>query len=377
MDFSLSEDQESVRDLAAQIFADHADAERVRKIEGSAEGIDSELWAALGAASLLGVALPEEYGGSGLGLTEISLLLEEQGRAVAQVPLLASSIQAGLPIAEFGTDAQRSEWLPRVASGDAILTAALSESASFDPTRPRVTATADGDGWLLSGEKICVPAGHLAARILVPARTGQDAVGVFLLDPSVEGATVEREQTTNHEAQARLVLSDARVEPGDVLGDPARGAPIVEWMLLRARVGLCALQVGVAEEALRRTAEYSGVRKQFGRQIGAFQAVSLRAADAYIDIEAMRSTLWQAVWRLDSGLPAAAQVDVAKWWACRGGQRVVHTAQHLHGGIGADIDYPIHRYFLWSKQLDLSLGGAAPTLAHLGLRIARGEMRET
>ncbi len=144
----------------------------------------------------------------------------------------------------------------------------------------------------------------------------------------------------------------------------------MSWLEERAQVGLAALQLGIAEEALRRTAAYTSQRKQFGKPIGSFQGVSLRAADAYIDVEALRSTLWQAIWRLEEGLPATAQVAAAKWWACRGGQRVVHSAQHLHGGIGADLDYPIHRYFLWARQVELTLGGAAPQLARIGAQLA-------
>ena len=372
MDFAFTEEQDTVRELARQIFADHASHERLREIETSKDGIDHELWDTLAQANLLGLALPEVHGGSEMGLTEVSILLEEQGRSLSQVPLLATLVLAAMPIAEFGSDAQKDRWLPGVASGETILTAALTEYASFDPARPRVTAKRDGDAWLLDGEKTCVPAGHLAARILVPARTSDDTIGVFLLDPAAEGVHIERQQVTNHEAQAQLTLSGAQVATDDVLGEPEGGIEIVRFVEARGIVGLGSLQLGVAVEALRRTAEYTGLRKQFGRPIGSFQAVSLRAADAYIDIEAMRSTLWQAVWRIDSGLPAAIETSVAKWWACRGGQRVAHTAMHLHGGIGADIDYPIHRFLLWSKQLDLSLGGASPQLARIGALLAAG-----
>ena len=138
-------------------------------------------------------------------------------------------------------------------------------------------------------------------------------------------------------------------------------------------MGLCAIQLGVAEEALRRTAEYITQRKQFNRPIATFQGVTMRAADAYIDIECMRSTLYQAAWRLSAGLSAGPEVAAARWWACRGGQRVVHTAQHLHGGIGSDVDYPIHRFFLWSKQLELMLGGASQQLARLGRMLVGDE----
>jgi len=371
MDFSFTEEQEAVRDLGREIFSDHADHERIRESEASVEGIDRDLWDALGKANLLGLAVSEAHGGAGMGLSEAALLLTEQGRSVAQAPLLAHIVMAGMPIAEFGSDAQRKRYLPRAATGEVILTAALNEYAAVDPARPGVSAKADGEDWLLLGEKICVPAGHLAERILVPARTGDDTIGVFLLDPTTEGVTIERQEVTNHEAQARLVLTDARIDANDVLGDPRDGEAIVRFIEGRTAMGLCAIQVGVAEEALRRTAEYTGIRKQFGKALGSFQAVSLRAADAYIDIEAMRSTLWQALWRLEEGLPAGIEVGAAKWWGCRGGQRVVHTAQHLHGGIGSDIDYPIHRFFLWAKQVDLSLGGASAELAKLGALVAR------
>jgi hypothetical protein len=380
MDFSFSEEQEALRDLARQIFSDHADPERLRRIETSADGVDHALWRSLAGANLLGLALPEVHGGAALGLTEIGILLEEQGRALAPVPLLATIVLGALPVARFGTPEQCTRLLPGVATGETILTAALSEHACFDPTRPRTRAKRQGDGWRLDGEKICVPAGHLAERILVPARTEGDGLGVFLVDPRAPGIALERQHVTNHEAQVRLTLTDAPVPAADVLGasagSPARGAEIVRFIEARTLVGLCSLQLGVAEEALRRTAEYTSVRKQFGRPIGAFQGVSLRAADAYIDVEAMRSTLWQAVWRLDAGMPAEMEVGVAKWWACRGGQRVVHTAQHLHGGTGADIEYPIHRFFLWSKQLDLSLGGASVQLARLGALLAQDAAQE-
>ena len=371
MDFSFTEEQDAVRELSNQIFADHADHEHIRSCETSAEGIDRKLWEALAQANLLGLAVSEAHGGAGLGLSEACLLLTEQGRCVAPVPVLASAVMAGMPIAAFGSEAQQARYLPPIANGERIGTAALHEHAAVDPARPRVSARADGNDWRLDGEKICVPAGHLAERILVPARTGDGQVGVFLVDPSAEGVRLERQAVTNHEAQVHLVLTDAPVGSDDVLGDPHAGSEIVRFIEERAAVGLCAIQLGVAEEALRRTAEYTRIRKQFGKPIGSFQAVSLRAADSYIDIEAMRSTLWQALWRLDEGLPAGVEVSIAKWWACRGGQRVVLTAQHLHGGIGADIDYPIHRFFLWAKQLDSSLGGASAELSRLGAQVVQ------
>jgi alkylation response protein AidB-like acyl-CoA dehydrogenase len=375
LDFALSNEQEAVRDLARKIFSERCSDERTRELERSGEWFDLELWAEIVKANLAGLALPDDVGGSGFGMLEVALVLEEAGRKLAPIPFFASQVLGGLPLARFGSAAQRRRWLVPAAGEGRVLTAALVETGSADPARPRVTARRDGPGWRLDGVKECVPAGTLAALLLVPART-PDGVGVFLVEPGGPGVRLERQLATNREPQARLELAGAALAADAVLGDPNGGAEIVEWLLDHALVGLCAIQLGVAEEALRRTAEYTRTRKQFGRPIAAFQGVALRAADAYIDLEAMRATLQQAAWRVAAGLPARAEVAAAKWWACRGGQRVVHTAQHLHGGIGADVDYPIHRFFLWSKQLDVTLGGASRQLARLGALLAGAPRQE-
>lgn len=369
MDFSLSEDQRAIQDLAQQIFQDQVTQKRLAAAEAGNERIDRELWQHLATASLLGVALPEAYGGSGLGLFEFCLVLEEAGRCVAPVPLVPVVLLAALPIAQFGSEEQKRDYLPRLAAGETLLTAALVEPALTDAARPRTAARRDGSKWRLDGEKQCVPIGHLAERILVPARTSDDTVAVFLVDPGAPGVTRETQWATNREAQAHLTLSGVQVAEGDVLGSARQGAAIIRWIEERAALGLCALQLGVAGQALRIAAEYTSTRKQFERPIGSFQGVAMRAADGYIDVEAMRSTFWEAAWRLNEGLPASSEIGAASWWACIGGHRVVHTAQHLHGGIGSDVEYPIHRYFLWAKHIQLGLGGANKQLARLGAQL--------
>jgi 3-oxocholest-4-en-26-oyl-CoA dehydrogenase beta subunit len=365
MDFTFSEEQDAVRDLAGQIFDGHATAERVKEIERSEERVDQELWRALADAGLLAIAVPEEHGGSGLGLIELCLLLGQQGRRVAPVPLWPTLVLGALPIAELGTSEQQRAWLPGVVRGEVLLTAALSEAGANDPLRPRTTATRDGAGWRLDGSKPSVPGGHIADRVLVPASTGDRELGVFLVDPTGPGIERTVAVTTDRSKVAHLTFAGARAEQ---LGEDGRRA--TAWMLDRALVGLCAMQVGVAEGALRMAAEYTSERQQFGRPLSTFQGVALKAADAYIDTEAMRVTLWQAAWRLTAGLDASQEVMVAKWWAAEGGQRVVHITQHLHGGMGADIDYPVHRYFLWGKQIEDTLGGASAQLARLGRALA-------
>jgi hypothetical protein len=371
MDFALSDEQQAIRDLAGRILSERVRHERLLALERSGEWFDLAVWRELVAANLPGVALPEACGGSGLTLLELCVVLEEVGRHVAPVPLFATSVLGAAPIAGFGTDAQRARLLRPLVERGAVLSAALSELGSSAPARPSATARRDGGDWRLDGEKTCVPAGLLAERILVPART-PEGVGVFVLDASAPGVVRERQVATSGEPQARLSLDGARVAGDDVLGDPAGGAAIVDWLVLRASVALAAIQLGVCEGALRDTAAYVAQRKQFGRPIATFQGVALRAADAYIDTSCLRAVVEQAAWRISAGRPAAAHVAAAKWWAATAGMRVVHSAQHLHGGIGSDMEYPVHRYFLWAKQNELLFGGARQQLALLGDRLVEG-----
>jgi acyl-CoA dehydrogenase len=206
--------------------------------------------------------------------------------------------------------------------------------------------------------------------VLVPARTADGGVLLALVDPAGEGVRRERALTTNREVHPHLHLSSAPVTADQVVAGPQDGEAALEWTLQAAWTALAALAVGVGESALRQTADYLNQRHQFERPLSAFQGTMLRAADAAIDIEAIRVTLWQAAWRIDTGRPAAEAVAVAKWQAAERGQRVVHATQHLHGGMGADVTYPIHRYFLWGKQIELLLGGPSRQLARLGRDIA-------
>ncbi len=364
MDFSITEEQHAIQELAARIFQDHVTPQRLLEIESGPERIDRALWQRLAEAHLLGIPLPEQYGGGDLGLFEFCLVLEEAGRSLAPVPLLPAIMLAGLPIARFGTAAQRDQYLAPLLAGKTLLTAGLLEAPATATTARRLGST-----WRLDGEKHCVPIGALADRILLPARIEGDTMGIFLVDAHAPGVICDVQAVTNRQAYARVQLVAARVSEDDMLGAPEQGAAILAWIEQRAALGACALQLGVAEQALRQTADYTSTRKQFGRPIATFQGVALRAADAYIDVECMRSVFWEALWRVSADLPAGPEVAAAAWWACSAGQRVVHTAQHLHGGIGADVDYPIHRYFLWAKQLELTLGGAARQLAQLSTQL--------
>jgi len=371
MDLELDENQKAVADLALQILRESLTRERLRAIEASDDRFAADEWRKLAAAGLLGVPLAEDVGGGGFGITEACLVLEQVGRTVAPLPYLACVVGGAMPIDAFGGEALRARWLPRVADGSAILTVALAEHGDeIAVALPATTAKRDAGAWRLEGEKTLVPAVHLADRVLVPARTGADACGVFLVDPRAPGVELERREATTLEPLWNVRLSGARVADEDVLGDAQHGADVVAWIARHVTAGLCALQAGVCAEALRLTAAHTSEREQFGQKIATFQAVAQRAADAYIDTEAITLTARQAAFRLAAGMPADDALDTAKFWAAEGGFRVAHAAQHLHGGIGVDTEYPLFRYFRRTRQTELTLGGAATHLARLGRRIA-------
>jgi alkylation response protein AidB-like acyl-CoA dehydrogenase len=372
MDFIFNDELQAISDLAAQILGDKVTQARLKEIDrGDGGRFAPDVWQALADANLLGIALPEADGGSGFGILEACLVLEQVGRTVAPVPYFATVVLGALPLAEFGSAEQRAAWLPGVVSGETLLTAALCEEGAYVvPDAPSVSATPTADGWVLDGQKWFVPSADTAARILVPARTPHGATIVALVDPGASGVTLEPLLTTSGLPESALALDRVAVPAADVLGDEASGADIVAWITDRAIVGVCALQAGVCDAALALTATYTSQRKQFDTPIATFQAVAHRAADAYIDTQGVRFTMWQAAWRLAEGHPSADAIDVAKFWAADGGQRMIHAAQHLHGGIGVDTDYPLHRYFRWSKHLELTLGGATEHLRRLGARLA-------
>jgi alkylation response protein AidB-like acyl-CoA dehydrogenase len=376
MDFRFSEDQTALRDLAREILEKEVTAERLKEVERDPDWFDRGLWARLAEANLLGLLVPEDLGGMGLGIEEACVLLHEIGRAVAPVPLAPAIVLASLPIAEFGTDEQRRAWLGPLASGEAILTSALLDGGSSDPCAPATTAKREGDAWILEGEKRLVPAVHLSRRVLVPAATDQ-GVGIFLVDPKADGISLTRQRTSRGEPLFGVRIAGARVGASELLGgDPRSGARMLRWLHDRATVAVCATQIGVCERAIEITAGYARERVQFGVPIGSFQAVQHRMADCLIDLESMRWTAWRAISRLARGLPAAREAAVAKFWAAEGGARIASASQHLHAGLGVDLDYPIHRYFLWSKSLELELGAATAQLVRLGGDMARTGPRE-
>ena len=348
MDFGLTEEQMELAGLTRKILAER-DAP----------------WGDLAAAGVLAAGLPPALGGAGLGLLEQCSVLIELGRSASSVPYLASVVLGAGALASFGTTAQQERWAAPAGQGTVVLTAALAEEDGDDPRVPSARAERADGQWVLSGMKTAVDAAPEADLFLLPCAS-PDGVLVFLVAPSDAGVRVEPQRLTDFASAGRVVLSGVTLGDDRVLG----GAGVADWLVARATVGLCAVQSGVIERALELTAEYAKSRVAFGRPIGSFQAVTQRLADAFVDVEAVRLTMWQAAWLLSAGSAAATEVATAKFWAAEAGHRVAHTAVHVHGGMGIDVTYPVHRYFVAAKRNEFALGGATVQLRRIGGALA-------
>jgi alkylation response protein AidB-like acyl-CoA dehydrogenase len=366
MDFSFTEDQNSIRDLVKQVLTDIVTDDSLKALAKEGTWFHERAWKQLAESEMLGLAIPEEYGGAGMGLTELCILLQQVGRTVAPIPAIETLVSAALPLAEFGTPEQKHRFLGGIAQGRIVMTPALVDTGSRDPLRPSATATAAGDGWRVTGRFSNVAYADIADRIIVPARTEEGTVVVLLVDPKAEGVRLGEQRGTNGQPLWLLELSGAPVGADDVLGSADQGKAVLRHLVDRTTLGICAVEYGIAEQALFMTANYAGERKQFGVPIATFQGVTQRVGDAYIDVQVMRSSMWQACWRLDQGLDADRELAVAKFFASEAGARVVAAAQHVHGGMGFDRDYPLYRYFMTSKHLEFTLGGTHESLTRLG-----------
>lgn len=374
MDFGFSEEQKDVQNLAREILSEQVTPEKLAAYdEYQAERFDRELWQTMAGAGLLGVAVDEAYGGMGFGFTELAMMIEEAGRNIAPIPAIGHLVSAALPIQAFGSDAQKEKWLPGACNGSVLLSAALMEALNEDPTTPLLTtAEPDGDGYRVSGVKQCVPFANSADRVLVAAAT-EAGVVVLLVDPKAAGVSLAQLKVTTYEPQYTMTLDSVSVDAADVLAGPQHGEDVMSWLVERTTAAICAHQLGIVDVATRMSASYTAERHQFGVPVATFQAVGHRAANCYIDVEALRLNTYQAVSLLDGAADATTEVHIAKIWAGDCGHRVSYASQHLHGGMGIDRDYPLWRLCLWARHNEMMLGSSAQQLAVLGQRIADGE----
>ncbi|WP_339130365.1 acyl-CoA dehydrogenase family protein [Streptomyces sp. f51] len=354
MDFTPTGEQTAAAELAARIFGDLSTHER---LTAAGTGSDAGLWKELCAAGLVGAV-------TDTGLLGLVLLLEEQGRTTAQVPFAVSCVYGLLAVTAHGSPEQRERLLPGIADGTVVVTGAITDpgamSAFSGPSSPAASGSPSAPGEL-TGVLPAVPWLRDATHVLVA-----DGRRRLWLVRAAEAAAREPVELTAPWSAGRLVLEGTPAEP---LG----GAGAYDDVLATARTAFAGLQAGVCAGSLARAVEHTNTREQFGQPLAVRQGVQLRAADAYMDTEAIRVTAYEAAWRRDEGLPWATHALTAAWWAAEAGRRVVHTGQHLHGGAGADLGHPVHRHFLWGRQLDAHLGCGDELLQEMGELIVEGE----
>ena len=301
---------------------------------------------------------------------ELALLLEEVGRSIAPVPL-ASHCLSMMGIQKFGEEKIRKKILPEAASGKIVLTSAFLEPMSNNPMSAHNTSYVfDGKNYIISGRKQAVPFANQADYILLSAANEEDLV-VFIIEPGAAGVSIKPLQVTSFEPQSEIYLNEVTVESSQVVA--ARdGATLVKWIFDRMLSLICMHQVGVTDAAMKMSASYTSERTQFGVPVATFQAVGHRMADSYIDIECLRLTSYQAASLLDLEEEADIELQIAKIWAADVGHRLSYSAQHVHGGLGIDRDYPLWRYCLWLRYNEMFVGGSSYHTQQLGNLIASG-----
>ncbi len=378
MEFGAGETLAAVEALAQEVLAHEAEA------------APHEQWAALAKADLLGVAVPADCGGVGLGSEAVAAVLTAVGRHAAALPALATLALGVLPVAAYGTDAQRAALLPGVATGATVLTAALSEPGRPLPVLPRTAATPVGGGWRLDGVKTAVPYATDADRILTTAVLPDGSVGVFLVPPRTPGVTVVTSPTASGGPEAGVRLDHVPVSSDELLGADTTGRA-ASALRRYALAGAAAVADGALAGALRLTTEHIRTRQQFGRPLATFQAVAQQIADVYIASRTLHLAALSAAWRLGAAEHAAeataystaweddldAEADLAAYWLAAEGPAAVRTCHHLHGGMGVDMTYPLHRYYSLIKDLSRMVGGPDHGLRNLAAGRATGNAAPT
>ena len=369
MDFSLSEEQQDVQQLAARILSQEVTVDRLKALEASDERFDETLWQQLATSGLLGVAISETYGGMGFDFETLCLLIEEVGKTVAAVPVVPVLASAALTLQHYASAEQCERWLPGLACGKLLITAALTEPGRDNPALPMTRLEVAGDAWTLHGHKHMVVSADRANAVLLTALLDDDLV-LLTLDPTAPKVKLIPQHVTSGEPQFSMLLEGTTITHEDIIARGAEANCAIQSMVQHTLVANSVLTLGVTGTMLQMTAAYTSQREQFGRAIATFQAVSHRAADAYIDVQNLRLACQHAASLLSAQSNATEAVLIAKIWASDVAHRVSQSSQHLHGGIGVDRDYPLFRFCLWAKQLELTLGGGNSYLRALGDAIA-------
>ena len=359
MNFSFSSDQQLLKNSARAFLDEHMKPATVRLLWDDPRGESEALWQEMAELGWLGLSLPEAHGGSGLGMVETAILLEEMGHAALPGPYLPT-VLAARAIEEAGTNAQRMRWLSAIATGEARATLALLDAdLDWRPEGTRTRAEKSATGWTLSGTKRFVPWAHVADVLLVPART-PDGLTLFLVDPAAAGLTLEPAQVMDGATRLVTVTLDATPVGGDgVLGAAGQAGPLLASLLRRGAVGAAAEMLGAARRCLDMAVGYAKVREQFGQPIGSFQAIRHKCAEMLLEVENSHAAVYYSAWALDARAEdAELAASVAKAYVGDAARRVCGEAIQVHGGIGFTWEYDLHLYFKRAKALEAMYGDA-------------------
>ena len=361
MDILPSEEEQMIKNVARELLAAEISTAMVREMELDELGYPPTLWKQMANQGWLGLALPEQYGGQGLPLTYMGLILVEAGRVLAPVPLHSTTV-AALTISSDGTEQQKQDILPSVSNGDMVLTWAVAErDPRLIPEAMTLVATADGNGWVLNGTKMFVDNFIVAHRCLVAARTSpasdaNQGISLFLVDPNGTGVSQTALLTLAKDKQSRVDFKDYRIEGAALVGELNQGWPIVEAMLDQATALLCCQMVGAARKDAEMAIEYAKNRGAFGRPIGSFQSVQHMLADMILHVDGGEMLTFEALWKMDQGLPASVEVSQAKAFCNEKCESVVRTSQVIHGGIGFMMEFDLHLWFRRVTSWTMRLG---------------------
>ena len=364
MDLGFSEEQEMLRKTARDFLQTECPTTLVKEMADDEQGYTPELWGKMAELGWMGLALPEEYDGMGMSFLDLSVLLEEMGRACLPGPFFSTVVLGGFTIIEAGNEEQKKDLLPKIATGEVILAMALTEpSASYDPASVTVKAVSDKDDYVISGTKLFVENAHIADYMVCVTRTkdgssAEDGITLFLVDGKSPGISTTVLKTIAGDKQCEVIFDNVRVPKKNILGKLDKGWPVVAKMLEMAAVAKCAEMVGGAQAALDMSVAYAKERIQFGRPIGSFQAIQHHCANMVTDVDGSRFITYQAAWKVSEGLPATMEVSMAKAWVSEAYRRVTQLGHQIHGGIGFCMDHDMPLYFKEAKAAESTFGNA-------------------
>ena len=361
MDLGLSEEQEMLRNFARDFLEKECPESLVREMEEDERGYPATLWQGMARQGWQGLIIPAEYGGTGMQFLDLCVLLEEFGRALVPGPFLSTAVLGAVPVMDAGSDAQKQEILPRVASGELVMTLALTEpSGRFEADAVTMRASKQDDAYVLNGTKLFVPDAHVADTLVVAARTGGEGergISLFLVDGAAPGLSTTVLKTIAADKQCEVRFEDVRVPAAALLGAEGAGWEALCGVRRKATVAYCAYLVGLAQRDFEISVDYAKEREQFGRPIGSFQAIQHKAADMVTDVDASRFIMYRAAWAVSEDEPDQdLQVSMAKAWCSDASQRVVAHGQQIHGGIGFTKEYKIQLFFRRQKMAELMWG---------------------